>query len=52
LPLLHLTSVDGARVKVSLEVEAESDSGFARQTMRTISENCRALRVRVSEFEE
>jgi predicted AAA+ superfamily ATPase len=48
----HLTAVDGARVKVSLEVEAETDDGFTQQTVRTISENCRTLRVRDSGFEE
>jgi hypothetical protein len=48
----HLTSIDGARVKVSLEVEAESANGFAQQIVRTISENCRTLRVRDSGFEE
>jgi hypothetical protein len=48
----HLTSVDGATVKVSLEVEAETDEGFTQQTVRAISENCRTLRVRNSGFEE
>ncbi|NLB54582.1 MAG: hypothetical protein GX811_02235, partial [Lentisphaerae bacterium] len=48
----HLTSVDGARVTVSLEVQAESTEGFTQQTVRTISENCRTLRVRDSGFEE
>jgi hypothetical protein len=48
----HLTSVDGAKVKVSLEVEADADDGFTQQTVRTISENCRTLRVRDSGFEE
>ncbi|MDR1841608.1 MAG: DUF499 domain-containing protein [Holophagales bacterium] len=48
----HLTSVEGARVKVSLEVEAESADGFTQQTVRTISENCRTLRVKDSGFEE
>jgi hypothetical protein len=47
----HLTSVDGAKVKVSLEVEAETSGGFTQQTVRTISENCRTLRVRGSGFE-
>ncbi|MDR1580438.1 MAG: DUF499 domain-containing protein [Synergistaceae bacterium] len=47
----HLTSVDGAKVKVSLEVEAETDDGFTQQTVRTVSENCRTLRVRDSGFE-
>jgi hypothetical protein len=48
----HLTSVDGATVKVSLEVEAISSAGFSQQTMRTVTENCRTLRVRDSGFEE
>jgi three-Cys-motif partner protein len=38
--------VDGAKVKVSLEVEAETDDSFTQQTVRTISENCRTLRAR------
>jgi hypothetical protein len=47
----HLTSVDGAKVRVSIEVEAESSDGFTQQTVRTISENCQTLRVRDSGFE-
>jgi hypothetical protein len=47
----HLTSVDGAQVRVSIEVEAETPDGFTQQTVRTISENCRTLRVRDSGFE-
>ncbi|MDR3120586.1 MAG: hypothetical protein LBU58_04540, partial [Clostridiales bacterium] len=42
---------DGAKVKVSLEVEAKTDGGFTQQTVRTVSENCRTLRVRNSGFE-
>lgn len=48
----HLTSVDGAIIKISLEVEAEVDEGFSQQTVRTISENCQTLKVRDSGFEE
>jgi predicted AAA+ superfamily ATPase len=48
----HLTSVDGANVTVSLEVHAEATDGFDKQTVRTVSENCRTLRVRDSGFEE
>jgi hypothetical protein len=48
----HLTSVDGVTVKVSIEVEAESADGFTQQTVRTISENCRTMKVRDSGFEE
>jgi copper chaperone CopZ len=48
----NLTSVDGAKVKISLEVEAKTDDGFTQETVRTISENCQELGVRISGFEE
>jgi predicted AAA+ superfamily ATPase len=48
----HLTMVDGARISISLEVQAETGNGFDQQTVRTITENCRTLRVRDSGFEE
>jgi hypothetical protein len=47
----HLTSVSGAKVKISLEVEVEAEDGFTQQTVRTVSENCRTLKVRDSGFE-
>jgi hypothetical protein len=47
----HLTSA-GAQVEVSLEVEAKSNDGFSQQTARTVSENCRTLRVQTFGFEE
>jgi predicted AAA+ superfamily ATPase len=48
----NLTSVDGVQVNVSLEVEALTNDGFTQKTIRTISENCRTLKVRDSGFEE
>jgi predicted AAA+ superfamily ATPase len=48
----HLTVVDGASVKISLEVDAEVPEGFTQQTVRTVSENCRTLRVKNWTFEE
>ncbi|MDR1835059.1 MAG: DUF499 domain-containing protein [Fusobacteriaceae bacterium] len=48
----HLTSVEGAKVTVSLEVEARNDDGFTQQTMRTVTENCRTLKVKDSGFDE
>jgi predicted AAA+ superfamily ATPase len=41
----HLTSVDGAQVKVSLEVNIESPEGVPQRIVRTVSENCRTLRI-------
>lgn len=42
----HLTRVDDAAVTVTLEVEARSMNGFDHQTIRTVTENCRALGIR------
>jgi predicted AAA+ superfamily ATPase len=47
----HLTSA-GARVDVSLEVEAKSGDGFSQQTVRTVSENCLTLRVQAFGFDK
>jgi len=44
----HLTSVDGAHVEVTLEVNAKSQNGLSQQVVRTVSENCRTLK---AEFE-
>ena len=48
----HLTSVDGAEVELSLEMTVESPEGFSQQTVRTVSENCRTLKVKYFEFRE
>ncbi|MBF1662768.1 MAG: DUF499 domain-containing protein [Selenomonas noxia] len=48
----HLTSEDGAQVTVSLEVHAETDTGFSTQTIRTVSENARTLGAKDVGFEE
>lgn len=42
----HLTRVDDAAVTVTLEVDARSMTGFDHQTIRTVTENCRALGIR------
>jgi hypothetical protein len=48
----QLTSVDGAQVEVSLEVNVKSPEGMSLQVVRTVSENCRTLRVREFGFDE
>ncbi len=48
----HLTSVDGCQIKVSLEVNAEVPNGMPQPTVRTVSENCRTLRIQSFGFEE
>jgi len=44
-------SVDGCQVEISLELNANSPEGFSPQIIRTISENCRTLKVKDFGFE-
>jgi hypothetical protein len=48
----HLTSVDGAQVEVALDVNVKSPGGLSQQVVRTVSENCRTLRVGTFGFDE
>lgn len=48
----HLASVNGAHVEVSLELNVESPDGLSQQIVRTVSENCRTLRVKSFGFDE
>lgn len=50
--ITHLTSADGAQVEVSLEVDVKSPDGLSPQVVRTVSENCRTLKVKDFGFEE
>jgi hypothetical protein len=44
--------VDGAQVEVSLELNVTSTDGMSPQVVRTVSENCRTLRVQSFGFDE
>jgi hypothetical protein len=48
----HLTVVDGAKVEVTLDVHVDSPEGLSQQVVRTISENCRTLKVKEFGFDE
>lgn len=48
----HLTSVDGAQVEVSLELNVTALDGMSPQTVRIVSENCRTLRVKSFGFDD
>ena len=50
--LQHLISLVGANVKVTLEIEAEIESGIPENVIRTVSENCRTLNFRSQNFED
>jgi predicted AAA+ superfamily ATPase len=48
----HLTSLTGAKVKVTLEIEAELPSGAPEHVVRTVKENSNTLRFQIAEFHE
>ena len=48
----HLSSVDNCEVELSLEVTAQAKDGFPQGTVRTVSENCRTLRISNFGFEK
>ena len=47
----HLTTQDGCAVEITLEVSATSNDGFSQPVVRTVSENCRTLKVNDFGFE-
>ncbi|EAX48518.1 conserved hypothetical protein [Thermosinus carboxydivorans Nor1] len=48
----HLALLNGARVRVSLDIQADFSEGVPDNVVRTVTENCRTLRFKHHEFEE
>ena len=48
--IAHLTSLPRGSVKVTLEIEAETEDGVDENTQRTVTENCRTLNFENHEF--
>ncbi|MDY0169652.1 MAG: hypothetical protein RBS80_24125, partial [Thermoguttaceae bacterium] len=48
----HLSGLIGAKVTVTLEVQAEIPSGAPDHVVRTVTENCRTLKFTSQGFEE
>ena len=48
----HLMSVDGADVELTLEVSVNAPGGIPTSTVRTVSENCRTLKIQDFGFED
>ena len=42
----------GVQVKIAIEIQAESPTGFDDGLQRTVKENCNVLRFKNAEFEE
>jgi hypothetical protein len=50
--LMQFASRSGVKIKVSVEIQAESDSGFDDGIQRAVRENCAQLKFKNSGFEE
>ena len=48
----HLMTVDGADVELTLEVSVNAPNGIPTSTVRTVSENCRTLKIQNFGFED
>jgi hypothetical protein len=48
----HLINIDSAQTEISLEVNVSAPNGLPPQTVRTVSENCRTLKVESFGFDE
>jgi len=48
----HLSGLLGAKVNITLEIEADIPSGAPDNVVRTVTENCRTLKFESSGFEE
>ncbi len=49
--IAHLSGLDGALVRVTLEIEAEMPDGASEQVVRTVTENSRTLKFKNHGFE-
>ncbi|MFQ3679401.1 MAG: AAA+ family ATPase, partial [Pseudanabaenaceae cyanobacterium] len=48
----HLTALSGAKITVTLEIEAEIPEGVPEDVVRTVMENCRTLKFNTQSFEQ
>ena len=48
----HLVSLNNAKVKVTIEVQAQIPNGVPTDVVRTVKENCKTLRFDAFGFEE
>lgn len=49
--ILQFTSRPGIKVKIAIEIQAETATGFDDNVQRAVKENCKVLRFKNAEFE-
>ena len=50
--VLQFTAQAGVQVKIAIEIQAESPTGFSEKLQRDVRENCHVLHFQQAEFEE
>jgi hypothetical protein len=50
--ITHLAGLVGAKVQITLDIEAHVPSGVSASVVRTVTENAKALKFRTHGFEE
>ena len=48
----HISTLAGAKVRVTLEIEADVEDGVPENAQRTVSENCKTLKFKTQGFEK
>jgi hypothetical protein len=49
--ILQFTSRPGVKVKIAIEIQADSTTGFDDGLQRAVKENCNVLKFKNAEFE-
>lgn len=49
--ILQFTSTPGVKVKIAIEIQAETTTGFDDGILRVVKENCKVLRFKNAKFE-
>ncbi|NMG15760.1 ATP-binding protein [Aromatoleum bremense] len=50
--VLQFTARPGVKVKIAIEIQAETETGFDDNVQRAVKENCKVLKFRSAEFEQ
>ena len=50
--MLQFTAKPGVKVRIAIEIQAETETGFDDNLQRAVKENCKVLKFKSAEFEQ
>ena len=50
--VLQFTAKPGVKVRIAIEIQAETETGFDDNLQRAVKENCKVLKFKSAEFEQ